>query len=123
MKNLRVSRLDYKNFTGNGYHSLPLLKSLDDITDINEVSSITIEFDNENDSIEFANKFPKSYKASISKVWNSGEFINGGYPNQYYTYHVVFYFNTFFMNGNTGNVNETAVKTRIKVINKLNSIG
>ena len=63
---LLVHRLDYKNPTDrNSYYSLPLLTSVNDITDANEVKSITAYFKNKEEAEDFKSKFPKSYNARL----------------------------------------------------------
>ena len=48
---LLVHRLDYKNPTDiNGYYPLPLLSSVNDIVDTNEVRSITAYFENKEEA-------------------------------------------------------------------------
>jgi len=117
MKSLHIERLDYKNpLNGGGYSILPSATDLNSITDINEVSRISINFETEEQAIEFAKQFPKSYKAYVSGV--------SSYQNNiFFTYYSVsFSFNTFFHNDSTGSANESAVNRRIKVIKKLQEL-
>lgn len=102
MKNLeiKVSRYDLNSKFGN-YIELPKLYSLNEIENIDEVFGIEIYGDID----EIYNAIPKSYKAVK-------------YPKCLY-----FGFNTFYMDGNTGDRNESAEKLRIKVIKKLKELG
>ena len=110
---LHIHRLDYKNPTNtNGYYPLPLLSSVNDITDVNEVNHISAYFKTKEEAEAFKAKFPKSYNA------RSGG-ISGGDNFKFY---VRFDFNTFWSNNSTGDKNETAIKRRDKVINKIKSI-
>ena len=59
----------------------------------------------------YKDKFPKSYKAHLGRI--------SGMPG--YESFVIFDFNTFWNNKTTGDVNETAIKRRDKVINKIKS--
>ena len=111
---LIVRRLDYKNPTDrNGYYPLPQLTSVNDITDVNEVNSITAYFKTKKEAEDFKVLFPKSYKARISGLSGSKEG---------YIFIVIFEFNTFWFNGSTGDKNETAQKRRDKVIAKIKSL-
>jgi hypothetical protein len=107
-------RLDYKNPTDrNSYYPLPQLTSVNDITDDYEVKSITDYFKNVEDAETFKDLFPKSYNARIGGL--SGD-------KDGYIFIVRFEFNTFWSNGSTGDVNETALKRRDKVIAKIKSL-
>jgi len=111
---LLVHRLDYKNPTDtNGYYPLPLLSSVNDITDTNEVNHITAYFKTKEEAEAFKAKFPKSYNA------RSGG-LSGG--DEVYIFIVRFDFNTFWSNNSTGDKNETAIKRRDKVIAKIKSL-
>ena len=111
---LLVHRLDYKNPTDiNGYYPLPLLSSVNDIVDTNEVRSITAYFENKEEAQNFKAKFPKSYKAHLGGL--SGD-------KEGYIFIVRFDFNTFWSNNSTGDKNETAIKRRDKVIAKIKSL-
>lgn len=111
---LLVYRLDYKNPTNTGgYYPLPLLSSVNDIVDTNEVNGIHAYFKSKQEAEEFKAKFPKSYNAHLGGV--SGD-------KEGYTFLVSFNFNTFWSNKSTGDKNETAIKRRDKVINKIKSI-
>ena len=109
---LLVHRLDYKNPTDrNSYYSLPLLTSVNDITDANEVKSITAYFKTKEEAEAYKALFPKSYAARLGRI--------SGMPDYYF--YVGFDFNTFWNNKTTGDVNETAIKRRDKVIAKIKS--
>lgn len=111
---LTVHRLDYKNPTeNNGYYPLPLLTSVNDITDANEVNHITAYFKTKEEAEDFKAKFPKSYNARLGGL--SGD-------KEGYIFIVRFDFNTFWSNNSTGDKNETAIKRRDKVIAKIKSL-
>jgi len=111
---LIVYRLDYKNPTDrNSYYPLPQLTSVNDITDANEVKNITAFFKSKEEAEDFKAKFPKSYNARVNGL--SGD-------KDGYIFIVRFEFNTFWSNGSTGDVNETAFKRRDKVIAKIKSL-
>jgi hypothetical protein len=59
----------------------------------------------------FAGKFPKSYLAKVKTIGGYDHETNKGY--RYYG--VSFYFNIFFTNESTGEINESAIKRRAKV--------
>lgn len=105
---LTINRLDYKNPSViNSYKSLPSLTNINDVTDSNEVNSITVYFQTKDESETFLSKFPKSYNGRLGKGIE---------------YHVSFNFNTFWTNDNTGDKNESAQKRRDKVITKIKSL-
>jgi hypothetical protein len=111
---LLVHRLDYKNPTDrNSYYPLPLLTSVNDIQDVNEVNNITAYFKTKEEAEYFKALFPKSYNARVNAL--SGD-------KDGYIFIVRFEFNTFWSNGSTGNKNETAIKLRDKVIAKIKSL-
>lgn len=110
---LIIYRLDYKNPTeSGGYYSLPQLFDTNDITDVNEVKSIYAYFTTKEEAEVYKAKFPKSYAARLGRI--------SGMPDYYFF--VSFDFNTFWNNKTTGDVNETAIKRRVKVINKIKSL-
>ena len=104
---IELNRLDYKNPSFNGGLSpLPTLNNINDITDVNEIKSIVISGD-----YQFVlDQMPKSYNFKFINYYNGDKKI-------------IVTFNTFWMNNNTGDINETAYKNRLKVINKLKQIG
>jgi hypothetical protein len=109
---ISIQRLDYKNWNGMGYPLLPRLDSID--CDINEIQYLSLgDYDNREEAEELLKKFPKTYKAMLSRDYSieRGNFWN-----------VVFKFNTFFTNRRTGEINESAVLRRIRVINKVLAI-
>jgi hypothetical protein len=109
---LIIYRLDYKNPSPvGGYYSLPQLTNINDITDVNEVNKIAIYFQTKEEAEAYKALFPKSYTARLGRI--------SGMPNYYF--YVGFDFNTFWGNKTTGDVNETAIKRRDKVINKIKS--
>jgi hypothetical protein len=115
MKNIKmtIERMDLNNKPEHGFYSLPSMTNtdvvMDGTIDINEIKSIWIvgEID------ELFNQMPKSHK------WRKGTMSNG--QTRQSCMHVNF--NTFFMDGTTGDKNESADKRRIKVIQKLNQLG
>ena len=108
-----IYRLDYKNPTPvNGYYALPNLNNINDITDVNEVKSIYAYFKTKEEAETYKAIFPKSYNARLGRI--------SGMPD--YEFYVSFYFNTFWGNKTTGDVNETAIKRRDKVINKIKTL-
>ncbi len=120
MKSIKITVLDsIKNKFGT-YNALPSLKSLNDITDINSVDSICVYFETNEQAVQFSTNFPKSYKASIFETYEW--IINENKYGSEYSFCVYFSFNTFHTNKTTGLVNESAVKRRLKVIKKLESI-
>ena len=109
---LTINRLDYKNPSDiNSYKFLPSLSNVNDIVDVNEVNGITALFLTRDEAQTFLTKFPKSYKGRLGTISTEG-----------YKYHVSFNFNTFWGNKTTGDKNETTIKTRVKVINKIKSL-
>ena len=109
---LVIYRLDYKNPTPiGGYYSLPNLNNINDITDVNEVKSISAYFKTKEEAEAYKALFPKSYAARTGRI--------SGMPD--YDFYVSFQFNTFWNNKTTGDVNETAIKRRDKVIDKIKS--
>ena len=109
---LAIHRLDYKNPTEvNGYYPLPQLANINDITDVNEVRGIYAYFATKEEVETYKAIFPKSYAARLGRI--------SGMPD--HNFYVSFDFNTFWNNKTTGDVNETAIKRRDKVIAKIKS--
>jgi hypothetical protein len=103
--------LDYKNpHEFGGYQILSSLSHTSQIDDMNEIKCIWIEGDGFESIV---NAMPKSYKWSFCKISDGKTIRNAANIN----------FNTFFMNNTTGSNNETAIKRRIKVIEKLSKLG
>lgn len=110
---LTIYRLDYKNPSDTkSYRPLPNLESVNDITDVNEVKDIYAYFATKEEAETYKALFPKSYAARTGRI--------SGMPH--YQFYVAFHFNTFWGNKTTGDVNETAIKRRDKVINKIKSL-
>jgi hypothetical protein len=110
---LAIHRLDYKNPTeANGYYPLPQLNNINDIHDVNEVRGIYAYFKTKEEAETYRAIFPKSYAARLGRI--------SGMPD--HNFYVSFDFNTFWNNKTTGDVNETAIKRRDKVINKIKSL-
>lgn len=109
---LIITRLDYKNPSPvGGYYSLPQLFDVNDITDVNEVNKISAYFKTKEEAEAYKSLFPKSYAARLGRISGMTD----------YEFFVSFDFNTFWNNKTTGDVNETAIKRRDKVINKIKS--
>lgn len=104
---IELNRLDYKNPSEyGGMRPLTTLNNINDITDINEIHYIMISGD-----FQFIfEQMPKSYNFKISTDLD-------GEKTMYVT------FNTFWHNKKTGDINESACKNRLKIINKLKQIG
>lgn len=117
-----IQRLDYKNPSPQGgFFMLPSLHSLDEISDINEVKSITIgHFYSKEERDNLAAKFPKSYKPRLSTGYDFDETNKTDFDNPYYC--VFFDFNTFFNNKVTGDKNESAFGRRNKIIKKIREL-
>jgi hypothetical protein len=109
LQNVKIEfyRLDYKNPSESGsMRPLTTLNNINDITDVNEISDILISGD-----FKFIiEQMPKSYNFIISNNSDGEEIM-------YVT------FNTFWHNKKTGDINESACKNRLKIINKLKQIG
>jgi|ERR1044072_3115221 hypothetical protein len=119
--NLVITRLDYKNRQPHeGFAYLPPANSFDGI-DINEIKAIMIgPFLVKAERDLFAAHFPKSYKAKHPQGFANKP--NGKINFEVRTYYVYFEFDTFWPNKVTGEKNETAMKRRGKVIEKLKSL-
>jgi len=119
--NLVITRLDYKNQIGRGAIAhLPPVNSFDCI-DVNEIKSISIgPFLVEAERDKFMTKFPKSYKARKSHGYADNP--NGTINFDVRQYSVWFEFDTFWPNKVTGEMNESAIKRREKVIAKLKTL-
>jgi len=113
---VKITRLDYKNPViyayGPGFKQLPDLDSVKDITDINEVRSVSI-FADEKDLDFYLSKFPKYMKVRKGS-FSDGQNITGRFLYKQ--------FNTFFHDGTTGEKNETAIKHREKFIDILKDL-
>lgn len=112
---LTIARVDYMNPTELGY--APMLSPLShtsEITDINEIISICIQGDSCKDVCE---SMPKSWKVKVHPMhrYENGrhDIIVAGFVK----------FDTFNPNKVTGEKNEAAIKRRIKIIEKLASLG
>lgn len=105
MKELIISRIDYKNPTPEGgFPVLPALHDIHSIEDPNEIFSITCYFDTMLEAEKFAARFPKSYKfrAGIQHDYSAG--FTKEIPK------VSGWFRVNNTNKVTGNKNETAAK-------------
>jgi hypothetical protein len=114
MKNkiiIKIDRLDYKTTTQNGgFFMLPSLNHTTQIDDINEIRTIMIEGEGFEDIV---NAMPKSYKWRIANVSDGLTIKKVAYVG----------FNSFWSNETTGAKNESAIKRRIKIIEKLSKLG
>lgn len=115
---LSIERMDYQNQINGYYKSLPILDNFNDIIDINEIYKIRFQFATQDEQIQFQGKFPKSYNAKLTKC----SCYNYETSTSYLTYDVSFTFNTFWSNESTGELNESAINKRIKVIKKIKEI-
>ena len=106
---MKISRVDIINKRDIGYFTLPSLNNTADINDVNEIDKISILGNID----QLFDKMPKSHN------WKKGTMINGQNAQSFMSIE----FNTFWMNDSTGNTNESAIKRRIKVIQKLKSLG
>ena len=117
----RITRLDYKNPI-NGRKclppSLPALENAKEITDINEVYSVSFTFDSKEEAEIFVANFPKSYRPRIATLAGIPD-GKGGFTSKPFA---DITFNTFWIDKTTGNINETAVYKREKFVKKLKSI-
>jgi hypothetical protein len=114
---LEITRYDYVNLI-NGYPTLlPVVTDIND-TKVEEVNIINYYFETKEEANIFSSKFPKSYLAKVNRI--------GGYnfeTNESYNYYRVnFYFNVFFTNESTGEINESSIKRRAKVIAKIKEL-
>jgi hypothetical protein len=114
---LEISRLDCVNITNGRLTGLPMVTDIKD-TKVDEVYEIRSYFETKEEAVLFAGKFPKSYLAKVNKI--------GGYDfktNESYEYYVVkFRFDVFWLNEKTGEINESALKRRAKVIAKIKEL-
>lgn len=111
-----IFRLDYKNPTSlGGLPCIPTMHSIADVMDHNEISSIYIYCNTKERQAEIFKLFPAFLKArqiaTCSKTLPA--------------FAVYMKFNTFWLNGTTGDKNETAIKRRnraIEIIKKFEGI-
>jgi hypothetical protein len=116
MTQTQISRLDYKNMTDGRCSMLPTLTHVNDITDVNEVSRITLHFHTRQAADTVCSMFPKSYGGKVRNCSGSYNEFTGNW------FIVCFVFNTVFTNDVTGDLNESAIAKRNKVISKLKNI-
>ena len=108
---IKIDRLDYKTTTQNGgFFMLPSLNNTTQIQDINEIKGIWLEGEGFEDIIS---AMPKSYKWRISNVSDGFTIKKVAYVG----------FNSFWSNETTGAKNESAIKRRIQIIEKLSKLG
>lgn len=112
-----IYRVDYKNIKEKGYYMLPTISDINEIEDIDEISSIGIKFDDTEEIQKFISRFPRYFKLKEEKYSTMDE--NGKYINKPYT---SINFNTFHKDRRMGDINETAIKKRIKFIEKLKEV-
>lgn len=114
---LEIENYDFINLT-NGYPTP--LKNVNNINEANEanISKIRFYFNTEDEAKNFVSKFPKSYLGKLSRISDYDFKTKEGY----FYYGVSFYFNIFYTNGSTGDVNESAIARRAKVFKKLKEI-
>ena len=111
MKNIEVQIV---RINLNGTNNLQNLSNTNEIVDINEIYKIHIYGDIDEDINELYNQMPKSHK------WRKNIMLCGPGVSKPI---ISVEFNTFSMNDVTGDKNESAIKRRAKVIQKLNQIG
>lgn len=116
MTQTQITRLDYKSIDNGGCNMLPTLTDVNDITDVNEVNRITLHFSTKESAELTCSMFPKSYGGKVRNCSGSYKQFSGNW------FIVSFHFNTVFTNDVTGDLNESAIAKRNKVINKLKSI-
>jgi hypothetical protein len=116
MTQTQISRLDYKSINNGTCRMLPELTNVNDITDVNEVNRITLHFIDKASAELACSMFPKSYGGKVRNCSGSYKEFSGNW------FIVSFHFNTVFINDVTGDLNESAISKRNKVINKLKSI-
>lgn len=121
-KYLIIHRLDYKNPTPTGgLRYLPSVNSFNQILDLNEISSIQFGmFYTKEEQIAAKAMFPKSYKPGNIHGYMNKE--NGDLDFNKEWYSVYFEFNTFWMDKTTGEINESAIARRDKIIKKIKSL-
>jgi hypothetical protein len=114
---LEIRRDDFVNLV-NGYPvELPMVTDIND-TKVEEVQGIYYYFETKEEANIFAGKFPKSYLAKVRTIGGYDHETNKGYMY----YGVSFYFNIFYTNDSTGEINESALKRRAKVIAKIKEL-
>jgi hypothetical protein len=114
---LEIARLDCVNITNGRLTDLPMVTDIND-TKIEEVYEIRFYFETKEEAVLFAGKFPKSYLAKVNRIGGYDFETNKGY--QYYG--VKFRFDVFWPNERTGEINESALKRRAKVIAKIKEL-
>lgn len=108
---IEIYRLDYRNpskTNGRSFPVLPNLYSLDTIDDVNEVHKIYI-FGTSEEIDYLLNVLPKSHG------WRKHGYIENRIRSEVLSVR----FNTFWMDGNTGQINESAVNRRKRTISRL----
>ena len=112
-----IRRNDFVNLV-NGYPvKLPMVTDFND-TKVDEVQEICYYFETKEEAVLFAGKFPKSYLAKVNKVCGYDFETNKNYAY----YRLSFHFNVFYTNESTGEINESALKRREKVIAKIKEL-
>jgi hypothetical protein len=107
----QIVTLGVNNGFSGGYTMLPLIENTNEITNTDMVWKIYIEGSID----ELFEQMPKSHGWKKGSKWDSANNVSISL--------MYIVFNTFWMDGNTGEVNETAIKKRLKVIEKLKSLG
>lgn len=111
-----IQLLDYKNRSSNG--GFPVIQGgasdINEVADINQISSFSFEFDSDIEADEFISKFPKSLKLQKGTMND----LSAGTIK----IHIGKGFNCFWTNAVTGEKNESAWKARETMIKVLKSI-
>lgn len=107
-----IIRLDLESAKNGSYNALPRLSNVNEITDINEIESISFTFESEEEFTEFNSKFPKSYLGRRMNV----NIISEGKTKPYLKFD---FSKIFWTNDVTGDINESGIKRRENVVKRL----
>ena len=114
---LQILRSDFANLV-NGYPTkLPMVTDINE-TEVEEVREISYYFETIDEAKLFSANFPKSYFAKVGRVSGYDHNVGQGYE----FFYCKFEFNIFYTNGTTGDVNESAILRRSKVIAKIKKL-
>lgn len=114
---LEILRSDFENLV-NGYPTkLPMVTDINE-TKVEEVREISYYFETIDEAKLFSGNFPKSYLAKVGRVCGYDHNVGKSYE----FFYCKFEFNIFYTNGTTGDVNESAISRRSKVIAKIKKL-